>query len=1004
MMRANNASTVYFSLLRMSVVCWCLCLPALFITSFALRAAQTNKETKPVYLEPQPLVLSLQALATQFNRPFAVNQQDIANIEAPKIEGHYTLAASLTLLLHDTGYAYLIQPHGFTLIQERETPVADIAIEEIAVTGIRASLNISGKRKRENRVISDVIASNDIATYPDRNLAESMQRISGISITREAGEGRQIMLRGLNPDFTLVTLNGMPVLANNDSPMDSRQQKQQDRTFDLNLFSTDLFSEIQVLKSYSANQASGGMAGIAALETAHPFDNPGLNWSVTQQFGNNQFSDHLSKKLSAMVSSTNDKWGALFSISYGLRESQEMGANTFRWREIPPDGADTSKLDPDFTAAWNNSEYRVPRGNRYSVWQSDMKRLGVGASIEYKTVHQHTTFDWLYGSLSGNRFEYHLYPRGKNSTPIIAGETVITAADVNEKNELIYAAYEHAQVGTESRFQHVSTTYNQWVLNSHHDIGSAWKGHLLLGLEGASYDIPTSNKAYMQGVTDVVIDYRQDSRFANITYSDDLTAPSFWRMKELDSEQYFTSTQFINAKYTLSFEPSVTSTWQWGVDAVRFENKSELLNIQNFLDKEWEAHFNDIPAGETTSDDVTSINSTVPAFLGTALTTHPKLNWLTLDTNKVFRYFNLPTNTQALQNINHITHEPPSHYQSSVTESRIALFTQWQHDVGRWHVNSGLRVEYEHTRVNNENALLSSIPNINYINWLPSLNITYELQQDTLYRMALSRTMGRPQLNDITRPVEYLPETNSLYGFNQNLRPYTSYNLDIALEKYTNGVSQFSLSAFSKYLDNYIAYTSETMRFSNTPEYTNWTGDTINADTLVKRITASNTQHAWLYGLEGSYQLETSWPTHPEYKIGVISNLSYTQGHVQYFSSVTGEKLQYTSLPYLSPWLANVTAYWESYALSARLSATYRDSYLARIGDETIIDEDETGFEKSMYLDAVIAYHLGEHWELRAEATNLTNEREEQYSDSTHRAYNTTFSGRNIYLGVTYRH
>jgi iron complex outermembrane receptor protein len=1003
-MRANNALTACFTLSRAPVACWCICLLALFNTSFTVQAAPGANETKPVFLEPQPLVLSLQAIATQFNLPFAVNQQHIANIEAPKLEGNFTLAESLTQLLKNTGYSYLIQPHGFTLVQAPETHVNDSAMEEVSVTGIRASLNISGKRKRENRVISDIIASHDIATYPDRNLAESMQRISGISITREAGEGRQIMLRGLNPDFTLVTLNGMPVLANNDSPMDSRQQKQQDRTFDLNLFSSDLFSEIQVLKSYSADQASGGMAGIAALETAHPFDNPGLHWGITQQIGNNQFSDHLSKKLSAMVSSTNDKWGALFSVSYGARESQEMGANTFRWRVIPPDGADTSQLPQKFTEAWNNGEYRVPRGNRYSVWQSDMKRLGVGASLEYKTARHHATFDWLYGRLSGNRFEYHLYPRGYHSTPIIEGETVITAAEVNEKNELVYAAYRQAQVGTESRFQKVSTTYNQWVMNSHHDINSTWKGHLLLGWEGASYDIPTSNKAYMQGVTDVTIDYRQDSRFANITYSHDLTQPTFWRMKELDSEQYFTSTQFINAKYTLSFEPSITRSWQWGVDAVRFENESELLNIQNFLDEEWAAYFNGVPEGTTTSNGVTSVNSAVPAVHSTTLTTHPKLHWLTLDTNNVFRYFNLPTNTQALQHINSVTHELPSHYQSKVTESRVALFTQWQREIGRFHINSGLRVEYENTEVNNISSLVSNVPNIHYTNWLPSLNITYELQPDTLYRLALSRSIGRPQLNDITRPVEYLPETNSLYGFNQNLRPYSSYNLDIAFEKYTSGVNQFSLSAFSKYLDSYIVYTSETVAFSDTLEYANWTGDTINANTLVQRVTTANTERAWLYGLEGSCQLETSWPWRPEYKIGVITNLSYTHGQVQYFSAVTGEKLQYTSLPYLSPWLANVTAYWESYALSARLSATYRDSYLARIGDETIIDEDETGFEKSVYLDAVVAYHLGENWELRAEATNLTNEREEQYTDSAHRAYNTTFSGRNFYLGVTFRH
>jgi len=997
-MRANNASRALFVLPRAIIAG----LSAFILAAYSHPLAAQEK--KPISIEPQSLSLSLRALSAQFNQPFAINHQHIADIDAPGIHGTLSFATALDALLEGTAFTYQIQPHGLTLIPKPNQPVANTFIEEIAVTGIRASLNASRKKKRESNVISDVIASNDIATYPDRNLAESMQRVPGISITREAGEGRQIMLRGLNPDFTLVTLNGMPVLANNDSPMDSRQQKQRDRSFDLNLFSTELFSEIQVLKSYSANQASGGMAGVAALSTAHPFDNPGLHWNVTHQMGKNQFNDKLTKQISTIMSSTNDKWGALFSITYGARASQEMGANTFRWRILTPEGADISNLDPNLVTAWNKGEYRVPRGNRYSVWQSDMNRLGVGASLEYKTSHNHTTFDWLYGRLSGNRYEYHLYPRGFNSTPIIEGETTITAAEVNGRNELVYAAYENAQVGTESRFQKVSTTYNQWVINSHHDIGKTLKGHLLLGWEGATYDIPTSNKAYMQGVSNISIDYRQDSRFADITYSDDLTDPTFWRMKELDSEQYFTSTQFANGKYTFEYSPTIENTWQWGIDSVRFENKSKLLNIQNFFDQEWALHASGVTIGETNEDKVISINSAVPVHLGSPLTSHSKLKWLTLHTNKVFGYFNLPTNTEQLKNIDSVTHEDPSQYQSKVTESRYGLFTQWQHLAGRWRFDSGLRLEYENIDVNDAYSVLHTLPSIRYTNWLPSFHLTYESGPETLYRLALSRSIGRPQLSDLTTPVEYQSESNILVGFNQHLRPYSSYNLDIAFEKYMSGVSQFSLSAFSKYLDNYIVYTAETLPFYATPEYAYWAGDTIDRNTQVQRVSTSNSEHAWLYGIEVSSQLETAWPLHPEYKIGLITNVSFTQGNVQYFSSETGEKLQYTTLPYLSPWLANVTAYWESHALSIRFSATYRDSYLARIGDSTIIDEDETGFEESTYIDAVVAYHLGEHWEIRAEATNITNEREEQYTDSAHRAYNTTYSGRNFYLGITYRH
>ena len=409
-------------------------------------------------------------------------------------------------------------------------------MEEVAVNGIRASLNRSRQKKRQSPIISDVIVARDIASYPDSNLAESLQRIPGMSITREAGEGRQIMLRGLNPDFTLVTLNGMPVLANNDSPMDSRLQKHRDRSFDLNLFATELFSEIQVLKSYMVDQPSGGLAGIAALQTAHPFNTPGLHWSVTQQVGTNQYAGSLASRLSGMLSSTRGNWGALLSVSYGSRESQEVGANTFRWRKISPEGAEISTLTSDLQQAWRAQQLWIPRGNRYSVWHSDMRRLGIGASLEYLNNHSHITFDWLYGEFSGERQENHLYPRGLNSTPVIEGQTNVTEAQVNQQNELIYARYQNARVGNESHYQKVATHYQQWVVNTEHHFNSSLSGSGTFGIEQASYNMPLSIKAYMRGSSDITIDYRDDYHFADITYADDLTAPSLWEMNELDSE------------------------------------------------------------------------------------------------------------------------------------------------------------------------------------------------------------------------------------------------------------------------------------------------------------------------------------------------------------------------------------------------------------------------------------------------------------------------------------
>ena len=115
---------------------------------------------------------------------------------------------------------------------------------EVVVTGFRKSLSDARRLKRDATIQKDVIVAEDMAKFPELNLAESMQRLPGVQITREAGEGRRISLRGLGPDFARVQLNGMEVLGNVDSAQDSRGQRSRDRSFDFNIFASELFSKV----------------------------------------------------------------------------------------------------------------------------------------------------------------------------------------------------------------------------------------------------------------------------------------------------------------------------------------------------------------------------------------------------------------------------------------------------------------------------------------------------------------------------------------------------------------------------------------------------------------------------------------------------------------------------------------------------------------------------------------------------------------------------------------
>src|SRR5207253_10733719 len=140
-------------------------------------------------------------------------------------------------------------------------------VESVVVNGFKASLERALDQKRNALDSSDSILAEDIAKFPDLNLAESIQRIPGIALDRQAGEGHQIAVRGLSPEFTRVRINGMEALGTAGSS--SVQGINRGRAFDFNIFASDLFSGITVHKSSSDHFVDGSMGGTVDLCTGN---------------------------------------------------------------------------------------------------------------------------------------------------------------------------------------------------------------------------------------------------------------------------------------------------------------------------------------------------------------------------------------------------------------------------------------------------------------------------------------------------------------------------------------------------------------------------------------------------------------------------------------------------------------------------------------------------------------------------------------------------------------
>src|SRR5688572_7408094 len=207
------------------------------------------------------------------------------------------------------------------------------SLEEIVVTGFRQSLSVALDEKRDATGAIDAIVAEDIADFPDLNIAESIQRVPGVSIARDGGEGRQVSVRGLGPQFTRVRINGMEAMSANGGT-DAAGGTNRDRSFDFNTFASELFNAVTVRKSSSADLEEGALGATVDLRSARPFDYDGFTVVTSVQGSYNDISEDLDPRGALLISNTfaDGKFGALISAAYTKRNLLDEGSSAVRWQ------------------------------------------------------------------------------------------------------------------------------------------------------------------------------------------------------------------------------------------------------------------------------------------------------------------------------------------------------------------------------------------------------------------------------------------------------------------------------------------------------------------------------------------------------------------------------------------------------------------------------------------------------------------------------------------------
>jgi iron complex outermembrane recepter protein len=313
------------------------------VAVLSINAAAAAQDTR-LSLQEQPLSDALRSVAQKTGESILFTPESVEGLRAPAISGDMNAQQAVSMLTRGTdlevvsdGSNGLIVRRPFMRRAVEQVPqtVSGGAppVESVVVNGFRSSLEQSLDMKRQSLDSSDSILAEDIAKFPDLNVSESLQRIPGITLARDQGEGREISVRGLNSTFTRVRINGMEALATTGAE-DISGGANRGRSFDFNVFASELFSQLTVHKTASAEVEEGSLGATVDLHTAHPFDKPGFTLVTSGQAGYNDLSGNFNPRFAGLISDTfmGGRLGVLVSAAYQIQNGDEVGSSSVRFQ------------------------------------------------------------------------------------------------------------------------------------------------------------------------------------------------------------------------------------------------------------------------------------------------------------------------------------------------------------------------------------------------------------------------------------------------------------------------------------------------------------------------------------------------------------------------------------------------------------------------------------------------------------------------------------------------
>ncbi len=807
-----------------------------------------------------------------------------------------------------------------------------IALEALVIEGAREGQARAIQQQRAATNIVNLVSADAIGNFPDRNAAEALQRIAGVSLVRQRGEGRDVTIRGAASDLNSFTLDGVSILSN----------QVDGRTISMDVFAAEQLAGIEVVKAVTPDMDGDSIGGAVNLKSRSAFDTEGRMVSANAYLQYNDLSDKIGYRAGATFSDVfgaNEDWGLSLSLSYNRRKGVEEFLQTDNWAEKTFGGV-TGVIPNVVSMHWLTI---------------DRERTGVSTALEHKVntadrIHVRVSFNEFVENNDRPRFLYQTRDNFNATNPVSVADGRIT---------------EISLTGVRARRIVNPRTFTDRAASL--SAGGHWeRGDLTIEFD-SWYSAGSNRQEAYQG---------QWQTGTNLPITFDFSTPYF-----------FIATPDSTAENRDIHNPANYAHNQSQAQDRRVENdeygaKLDLAWATAVADREVIFSGGIKTRMSDRSRDVFRETYNGIANNGTLGLSDERLAPLINVQDQLLGRYRFGPSVDPLFYRDYLRrnrdlfvfNEATSMFDSTVEDYAVeedihAAYLMADVGFGRLDLLAGAR--YEHTETKSRGTRTEAglfVPtreSSSYGNLLPGLHARYRITEDLVARFSWNNTLARPRIDylapnfSVNRPTNPTAEDPvNVSGGNPDLRAIESMNWDASLEYYLSSIGLISVGVFRKDLDGPIYRSERTGVFEQLP---------------ARIVAYNNAGDARIEGVEFTYQQQLTFLPAPFDGLGVYANYTLVDSSV----TITEPGRAGEVLPLFgqSDTLTNLALSYQKHGLTIRVSMNRRGDYLVGLGDPGL----DIYAGRYVGFDLTASYRINERWTLHLEGNNLSNEPERSY-------------------------